>query len=635
MVQKKTIKKLASAVLSTVMVLTLVFSNMSISLFEKTTKADTLPVIQLGSGSIATGSNEAEAAKLPRTNTQGTYRFTTDNYNNNHKALDTNDWASNFLWDLEGDRSSDSTGALSGTAYAFPLYYLMKNDGLRVSKPSMTSNATNISAYYVKDNDTLGDFIIYPDWTCTNNNVDDITDWSYKTVTTNPNNNSQKMTTTMTQGCPFAYVELTNSNVFTIKKVRATEPSSLVYSGTYDGCEMLVFRTRDTVSSVNGYPSLRYQYYALYLPVGSTIEYKGTDDITLVNDGIGIRQITLPADKTYFSFAWIDESGSEDDNTALNYAKEYRPYAFNFVTDTRADYSYNESTSTVTTTYSYTVDKKSGSSADGTIMGLLPHQYKYMSNYSTMGNDAITLRGLMKFMKGSSYKTNMTYKGILPFMPELSEDDTVGQAQLQSYVDQFMDTYMSGSGDWTLAKDEGHETYYHGKKLNRSAQVVAAAKSLGDEESATRVLEGLQANLEDWFTYSGSTDKHYFTYLGEGVGALLGFPTSFNAVDQFNDHHFHYGYFIQSAACVGLWDKEWLNEYKDVVKQLVYDIASPYRNQDDCALDCGNAYPYLEVLRHMKDIHGHQDMKMNVQVIIRNQRQKLLMPGQVLFSLVK
>ncbi len=599
MIGKKNIKKVISILLSLVLLLTLVFPNFNISMF--TASADNLPIQNMGAGSIGIGSNEEAASKLPRTNTQGTYRFTTDNYNRNHPALATNDWASNWLWDLEGDRDSDVTNALSGTAYAFPLCYLMKKDGLRVTKPSMTSNRTNVSAYNIKDNDTLVDFNIYPEWTCTNNNIDEITDWSYRAVTTNPGNSSQKMTTTMTQGSPFTYIELTDSNVIYIEKMRVTFPSDIIMEEVYDGCRMLVFRTNDITSSVNGYPSATYQYYAMFLPEGASVEHEGTTDTTN-NDKIGKLKITLPSEKTYLSFAWVDESRAHDDSTAINFAKEYRPYAFNFITDTKADYSYNENTAILTTKYQYSFDKKSESTAEGTIMGVIPHQYKHMKDYSYMDNTAITLRGIMKFTKGSSYTTEMEYKGILPFMPQLSEDDAEGKAQLQEYVNQFVSQHMAGSGSWTLANDEGNETYYHGKKLNRSAQVVAAAKTLGDEENASKVLNGLEANLEEWFTYSGKNDKNYFTYLGEGVGVLLGFPTSFNAVDQFNDHHFHYGYFIESAACVGLWDKEWLNRYKDVVKQLIYDIASPYREEDDCVADCGNAYPYL---RSFSPYEGH------------------------------
>ena len=588
--------------ISVALSLALTVSSFALPDTAKNVNADNLPTTKLGVGSIGTGSNEPDAAKLPRTSKQGKYRFTTDNYNSKHQALDTNDWASNWLWDLEGDRDTDSTNALSGTAYALPLCYLMKKDGLRVTKPAMTSSNTNVSAYNIKDNDTLCDFKISPDWTCTNNNIDEVTDWSYKAVTTNPQNAGQKMYTTMTQGSPFAFIEMENTNTIYLEKLRVTFPSEIIYEDTYNGSKMVVFRTNDITSSVNGYPSATYQYYAVFLPENTTVTHMGTTDKTN-NDKIGKLKFTFPSNnKAYMSVAWLCESRNIDNNMGIKYAKEYRPYAFNIITNTTADYSYNESTGNVQTKYTYSFSKKAESTADGTIMGILPHQYKNMSNVTYMDNKAITLRGYMKFIKGSSYTTNMTYNGIIPYMPSLSSDDSQGREELQKYVNNFVNKYMTGAGNWTLANDEGNETYYHGKKLNRSAQVVAAAKAVGDEGNAQKVLNGLEKNLEDWFTYSGNSDKHYFTYLGEGVGALLGFQSSFNSVDQFNDHHFHYGYFIESAASVGLYDREWLNNYKDVVKQLIYDIACPYRNNKECVADCGNAYPYL---RSFSPYEGH------------------------------
>ncbi|WP_347995589.1 glycosyl hydrolase [uncultured Eubacterium sp.] len=588
--------------ISVALSLALTVSSFALPDTAKNVNADNLPTTKLGVGSIGTGSNEPDAAKLPRTSTQGKYRFTTDNYNNKHQALDTNDWASNWLWDLEGDKDTDTTNALSGTAYALPLCYLMKKDGLRVTKPAMTSSNTNISAYNIKDNDTLCDFKISPDWTCTNNNIDEVTDWSYKAVTTNPQNAGQKMYTTMTQGSPFAFIEMENTNTIYLEKLRVTFPSEIIYEDTYNGSKMVVFRTNDITSSVNGYPSATYQYYAVFLPENTTVTHMGTTDGTN-NDKIGKLKFTFPSNnKAYMSVAWLCESRNIDNNMGIKYAKEYRPYAFNIITNTTADYSYNESTGNVQTKYTYSFSKKAESTADGTIMGILPHQYKNMSNVTYMDNKAITLRGYMKFIKGSSYTTNMTYNGIIPYMPSLSSDDSQGREELQKYVNDFVNKYMTGAGNWTLANDEGNETYYHGKKLNRSAQVVAAAKAVGDEGNAQKVLNGLEKNLEDWFTYSGNSDKHYFTYLGEGVGTLLGFQSSFNSVDQFNDHHFHYGYFIESAASVGLYDRDWLNNYKDVVKQLIYDIACPYRDNKECVADCGNAYPYL---RSFSPYEGH------------------------------
>lgn len=70
----------------------------------------------------------------------------------------------------------------------------------------------------------------------------------------------------------------------------------------------------------------------------------GTTDKTN-NDKIGKLKFTFPSNnKAYMSVAWLCESRNIDNNMGIKYAKEYRPYAFNIITNTTADYSYNEST---------------------------------------------------------------------------------------------------------------------------------------------------------------------------------------------------------------------------------------------------------------------------------------------------
>ena len=68
--------------------------------------ADTLPAKNMGSGSIGIGSNDSQVAKLPTLANQGTYRFTTSHYDQSHPALDTTDWATNWLWATGGDRTN-------------------------------------------------------------------------------------------------------------------------------------------------------------------------------------------------------------------------------------------------------------------------------------------------------------------------------------------------------------------------------------------------------------------------------------------------------------------------------------------------------------------------------------------------
>ncbi|MBE5958014.1 MAG: hypothetical protein E7254_04015 [Lachnospiraceae bacterium] len=576
-------KRVTSIVVSTAMISTLAFPNINVKMFSKDAEAATVTSL----GSIGNGAcGLSDTANLPTFDKQGNYRFTTSNYDSNHQALDTTDWATNWLWDHDG-AASRTNNELSGTAYALPLTYLAKRDGLRVAKPSMTSAGNNVCAYMNYTDDAFCDWKINPAWTLSNMNIDNSTDWSYDAVTTNPNNANQSMKITMTQGSPFTYISLNNSNEITFTKLRTTFSSEVVFDEVYNGCKLVVFRTMDTTNLVH-YPNATFQYYALYLPQSTTETNLGTNDNT-GNDKIGSRKFTLPSGKTYLSFAWITEGKDIDNNNAINIAKQYRPYAFNFITDTKATYTVSNG-NVIDTTYTYSFDKKAESTADGTVMGVLSHQYRYMSGYNFLSNKAFTIRGYMKFLIGSSYKTVMKYKGILPSMPAIADSDSTGKAELQQYVDEFTNQLASG------------DTYWLGKQLNRSAQAINAAKAVGDDEKAQQILEGLEKKLEDWFTYSGENDKSFFTYFGNGVGSLLGSNMTYNGIDQLNDHHFHYGYYIDAAATIGLYDPDWLASYADVVKQLIFDIASPYRTSADSINACGNAYPYL---RCFSPYEGH------------------------------
>ncbi|WLR44380.1 glycosyl hydrolase [Bacillus carboniphilus] len=37
-------------------------------------------------------------------------------------------------------------------------------------------------------------------------------------------------------------------------------------------------------------------------------------------------------------------------------------------------------------------------------------------------------------------------------------------------------------------------------------------------------------------------------YYNDNWGTLLGYPDSFGSIEEMNDHHFHYGYYIKAAA---------------------------------------------------------------------------------------
>jgi endo-1,3(4)-beta-glucanase len=62
----------------------------------------------------------------------------------------------------------------------------------------------------------------------------------------------------------------------------------------------------------------------------------------------------------------------------------------------------------------------------------------------------------------------------------------------------------------------------------------------------------------------------------------------------YNDHHFHYGYFIYCAAVIAHLDSTWIRANKDFVNTLVRDVANP-NTQDK----------YFPVFRMYDWYHGH------------------------------
>ncbi len=517
--------------------------------------------------------NASLLEKLPYPNSA--YRHTTENYTG---PVDTSDWATSFLWDLTGEEP------YSHSVFAIPLAYKASREGMMITNPSTVADSEN-GAYlmFMPEDATMTDFVIQPDFTTSDAKVDKITDWTYDVVMQNASDASQYMKTTMVQGSPFAYFQLENSNKATIVRKRNGLPSAVAYynGSSVSDSNILVIRVFDNADGAIGYED--YDYYAIYAPEGTTF--------TVNNDGAGIGSIeaNFPAGRSYFTFAALCSTYGVDDDEAKSVCNLYEPYAYNFVTDTRADYTYDEKTSVVSTTYSYRVEKKAESGAEGTLMGILPHQYKNMTGGNFLSNTYRTIRGTMKLMAGSSFTTKLTYSGFIPNMPDVSDEDLAG---LQNYVTQYMTSY--GSDPLRMGNGSG-DTYWTGKALNRVGNVLAAAEVCNDTESADKLYAALKAELEDWFTTDDTETDKYF-YYDSGIGSLYGFPQSYNSVDQMNDHHFHYGYYIYAAAQIALRDPQWGTDgnFGGMVKELIGDIACNDRDSEK--------YPYL---RNFAPYEGH------------------------------
>lgn len=101
---------------------------------------------------------------------------------------------------------------------------------------------------------------------------------------------------------------------------------------------------------------------------------------------------------------------------------------------------------------------------------------------------------------------------------------------------------------------------------------------LGDIALAEAGLDNLKASFAVFASNTQDFPLVHETSWG-GIVSSATYTTGDSNADfgntYYNDHHFHYGYFIYTAAVIGYLDPTWLAANQDYVNSLVRDIANP------------------------------------------------------------
>ena len=120
------------------------------------------------------------------------------------------------------------------------------------------------------------------------------------------------------------------------------------------------------------------------------------------------------------------------------------------------------------------------------------------------------------------------------------------------------------------------DTYFGGKQLAKLGRLALMADQLGETSLAATYRSNLAAAMQPWLdgtnpqslaydqTYGGIVDSTAVTNPGAGFGQ-----------GYYNDHHFHYGYFIYAAAALARGDSAWAATNRSAITHLVRDIANP------------------------------------------------------------
>lgn len=122
---------------------------------------------------------------------------------------------------------------------------------------------------------------------------------------------------------------------------------------------------------------------------------------------------------------------------------------------------------------------------------------------------------------------------------------------------------------------EPADTYGGGKWLYRLANLLSVAKAVHDPASAATARTKLQQALIEWTEADGCRTRatHCFVH-DDRIGGVVGLEASYGS-DQFNDHDFHYGYFLYAAAVAARDRPSLVKRIGPVIDLLAADIAAP------------------------------------------------------------
>ena len=362
---------------------------------------------------------------------------------------------------------------------------------------------------------------------------------------------ADQMLVTIAHGSPYAYFQLSRGDV----RVKLPAAAQRIESGT--DARVLALR-------VGG------KAYALFGPTGARWE-QASD-----TEWLG----RLPAGRGYFSAAALPD---EQPQTLALFTR----HAYAFLQDTRVDWRFDAASARVETTFKATTRVMEGDD-HGPLLGLYPHHwYDNASVASALGQSYDTLRGRIRLLAATQFKTTDTYSGFVPYWP------AVGASERSEELRDVMKTDLRNARRMMLESALGNDPYAQGKGLQRISKLMDVVEQQGNMKARDELLRLLKSRVESWF--SGESRKTYFHY-DKGIGTVVGYPEQYFSVVQMNDHHFHYGYWIRAVAEIALRDPAWAGKDKwgGLVDMLVADIATPRRGGAD--------FPFL---RNFDPYEGH------------------------------
>ena len=297
------------------------------------------------------------------------------------------------------------------------------------------------------------------------------------------------------------------------------------------------------------------RHYAFFLPSGGNWQQISP------REWVG----RMPSDRRYATAAVLPDASP----ASLDLISRH---AYVHTVSTRVQWRFDEAHSRVHTTFTAETVVREGPDA-GPLYGLYPHHWHGNSTVlGKLGPAFSTVRGPIRLLADKNFSTSHPFFGFVPQLPRLEREEDRGR---------LADTLKSDVRNARrMMLPEGESAYWQGKGFQRILKLLDVVDQEGPTEAGTALLEGIKRRMEEWFL--GEDRKRYF-FLDQRLGVMATHPNEFHAVEEINDQHFWFGYWIRAAAEVAMRDPAWAapSRWGSVIDLMVANIANADRNRRD------------------------------------------------------
>ena len=397
----------------------------------------------------------------------------------------------------------------SNLMYAHPAAYRAVSGGLEVGYNPQSIPVANDFLFPFRHQLTVG----VQGMNASRTTTDSYGDWS---VTALWSSGARALRATIAQGSPFAYFEITGGNAL-IQTHAATN---------------IWYRDNGVIGMTVG--GVHYGVFAV-----DSVAWSGTTSLTADVGSSGYLAVALLPDASTQTLAY------------------FRARAYNKLVDTQVTWTYDEATATLKSTFALvTTPVVTGDSTlvSTTLSALYPHQWRHASAINTPYTYH-SPRGEMRLWEGTAFDTRITHGGVLPSLPNLGR-----------YNPETLRAFVREAASETLGTGPSYE---NGKAMGRFANLVHIADQMDMAVERDHFLGQLKNRLEEWLSAGGAQQYMY----NAAWDVLTGYPSGYGADDQINDHSFHSGYAIMSAATVAMYDPQWAapDQWGGMVNLLIKD----------------------------------------------------------------